>query len=180
MKKSFTLIELLIVVAIIGILAGVGIPMYNDYMADAKINASKTNINNLSNYFQAELYKCNLGHDYIFLMPDVKPWFMCSWNKGNKASNIAANYLASFLQANYINPYDKSLHAIKFGYGACPNMQLAGEIYADRIVTPNGDAVLLTSKIANEAGACPKPKWDKDGLKITESDNWISKIIYMQ
>ena len=64
MKKGFTLIELLIVVAIIGILAGVGIPMYNGYMTDAKINASKTNINNLSNYLQAELYKCNLGNDF--------------------------------------------------------------------------------------------------------------------
>ena len=38
MKKAFTLIELLIVVAIIGILAGVGIPMYNGYMADKIIN----------------------------------------------------------------------------------------------------------------------------------------------
>ena len=39
-NKAFTLIELLIVVAIIGILAGVGIPMYNGYMTEAKINAT--------------------------------------------------------------------------------------------------------------------------------------------
>ena len=37
LKKSFTLIELLIVVAIIGILAGVGIPMYNGYVQQSKI-----------------------------------------------------------------------------------------------------------------------------------------------
>ena len=38
MKKNsaFTLIELLIVVAIIGILAGVGIPMYNGYIEECK------------------------------------------------------------------------------------------------------------------------------------------------
>jgi len=41
--KSFTLIELLIVVAIIGILAGVGIPMYQGYVTQAKINTTLSN-----------------------------------------------------------------------------------------------------------------------------------------
>ena len=48
MKKSFTLIELLIVVAIIGILASVGIPMYNGYIETSKYNAVKENFNIVS------------------------------------------------------------------------------------------------------------------------------------
>jgi hypothetical protein len=104
---------------------------------------------------------------------------MCSWNKGQKASNIAGTYLTKPLRPSYMNPYNTSLYAIKFGYGTCPNNQLAGEIYADRLVTPSGDAVLLVSKISNDAGACPKGKWDGNGLHITESKNWATKIIYM-
>ena len=66
LKKGFTLIELLIVVAIIGILAGVGIPMYNGYMADAKINAVKTQHNQIVSYLSAEFQKCHMGSSTIF------------------------------------------------------------------------------------------------------------------
>ena len=61
MKKSFTLIELLIVVAIIGILAGVGIPMYSGYMISAKIESAKTNHTNVKSFVAASITKCSSG-----------------------------------------------------------------------------------------------------------------------
>ena len=56
-KKGFTLIELMIVVAVIGILAGIAYPSYTDYILRAKRGDAKTGL--LSLQLAQEKYRAN-------------------------------------------------------------------------------------------------------------------------
>ena len=52
-QKGFTLIEILIVVAIIGILATITIPMYQDYVTRAKNSAAMSDLKNVKTAMEA-------------------------------------------------------------------------------------------------------------------------------
>ena len=114
MKKGFTLIELLIVVAIIGILAGVGIPMYNGYMTTSKIKASTANHRNIVNFVTTNLTKCASGASSIKLQTRSSGP-MQNINCQSSAFFFAQSFVKHFDNTGSVNPFraDKST-GVKF------------------------------------------------------------------
>ncbi|MEK9893975.1 MAG: hypothetical protein VW454_03365, partial [Pelagibacteraceae bacterium] len=84
-------------VAIIGILAAVGVVAYNGYTKSAKENVVKSNCASVKKYIQAEVMKCVLGNSNAMD------------NKLNCSKYIADDVATACMDsqaANYQNPFD--------------------------------------------------------------------------
>ena len=71
MQKGFTLIELMIVVAIIGVLASIAIPMYQTYVAKSQITVAIAELNGAKPQYELIINNGSASGDNDFSVPNM-------------------------------------------------------------------------------------------------------------
>jgi type IV pilus assembly protein PilA len=120
-QRGFTLIELMIVVAIIGILAAIAIPAYQDYTIRSKVTEG-LNLAAAAKVAVAEAFQAN----------DIAG-----------VSAVTADYAANFVATKYVSniTIGKANGAITIFYGAA-TPQIKGKTI---ILTPNAAGAILAA-----------------------------------
>jgi len=174
MKKGFTLVELLVVVAILGILAAIGIVSYNEYVSKTKENATKTIFNQIVKYIDTELMKCNLGMEIEAYekyktgnYPNTQNIgcnnhhddysYNNSLDKFDKITGNIISYIHSYggSEKGFNNPYGNDTNIVKGSAiiinSTCPSEELVGWFSCNTIIGSgnNGGKLYCCARLPN-------------------------------
>lgn len=167
-QAGFSLVELMVVVAIIGILAAVAVPSVNKYMAKARQSEAKTNLSALytaEKAFIAEYNTYTGGFQVVGFTPEGN----LRYNVGFDGEGVACGDLASY---GYTATCPTAIHTKTSDYcGAvttCTQLADGGAVNSAAVVTTNSFLAYANARIRNNA---PNDEWT-----INESKNLVNTI----